>query len=53
MAGAKREVLGAFIRGRRHLANLSLRQLASMTSLSILTSARWSGGYHTSRRYAC
>ena len=30
----QREVLGAFIRSQRHLANLSLRQLASMTSLS-------------------
>ena len=30
----QREVLGAFIRNQRQLANLSLRQLASMTSLS-------------------
>lgn len=30
----QREVLGAFIRSQRQLANLSLRQLASMTSLS-------------------
>ena len=30
----QREVLGAFIRTQRKLANLSLRQLASMTSLS-------------------
>ena len=31
---AQREVLGAFIRSQRKLANLSLRQLAEMTSLS-------------------
>ncbi len=31
---AQREALGAFIRTQRQLANLSLRQLASMTSLS-------------------
>jgi transcriptional regulator with XRE-family HTH domain len=30
----QREALGAFIRARRKLANLSLRQLAEMTSLS-------------------
>jgi transcriptional regulator with XRE-family HTH domain len=30
----QREALGAFIRTRRKLANLSLRQLAEMTSLS-------------------
>jgi transcriptional regulator with XRE-family HTH domain len=30
----QREVLGAFIRSQRQLANLSLRQLASMTRLS-------------------
>jgi len=31
---AQREALGAFIRSQRKLANLSLRQLAEMTSLS-------------------
>ncbi len=31
---AQREALGAFIRSQRKLANLSLRQLADMTSLS-------------------
>ena len=31
---AQREALGAFIRTRRQLANLSLRQLADLTSLS-------------------
>src|ERR1700735_1902454 len=31
---AQREVLGAFIREQRKRANLSLRQLAEMTSLS-------------------
>src|ERR1700743_2016402 len=31
---AQREALGAFIRTQRKLANLSLRQLAEMTSLS-------------------
>ena len=31
---AQREALGAFIRSQRQLANLSLRQLAEMTSLS-------------------
>ena len=31
---AQREALGAFIRTQRKLANLSLRQLADMTSLS-------------------
>jgi transcriptional regulator with XRE-family HTH domain len=31
---AQREALGAFIRTRRQLANLSLRQLAELTSLS-------------------
>jgi transcriptional regulator with XRE-family HTH domain len=31
---AQREALGAFIRSRRQLANLSLRQLAELTSLS-------------------
>src|ERR1700731_875404 len=31
---AKREALGAFIRDQRKLANLSLRQLAELTSLS-------------------
>jgi transcriptional regulator with XRE-family HTH domain len=31
---AQREALGAFIRSQRRLANLSLRQLAEMTSLS-------------------
>ncbi|HEY6278160.1 MAG TPA: helix-turn-helix domain-containing protein [Streptosporangiaceae bacterium] len=31
---AQREALGAFIRSQRKLANLSLRQLAQMTSLS-------------------
>jgi transcriptional regulator with XRE-family HTH domain len=31
---AQREALGAFIRAQRKLANLSLRQLADMTSLS-------------------
>src|SRR5579863_4009455 len=31
---AQREALGAFIRSRRQLANLSLRQLADLTSLS-------------------
>src|ERR1700761_7397020 len=30
----QRETLGAFIRSQRQLANLSLRQLATMTSLS-------------------
>jgi transcriptional regulator with XRE-family HTH domain len=30
----RREALGAFIRSQRKLANLSLRQLAEMTSLS-------------------
>ncbi len=31
---AQRDALGAFIRSQRKLANLSLRQLAEMTSLS-------------------
>jgi transcriptional regulator with XRE-family HTH domain len=31
---AQREALGAFIRTRRQMANLSLRQLADLTSLS-------------------
>ncbi len=31
---AQREALGAFIRNQRKLANLSLRQLAELTSLS-------------------
>ena len=31
---AQRETLGAFIRTRRQMANLSLRQLADLTSLS-------------------
>ena len=31
---AQREALGAFIRSQRQLANLSLRQLADLTSLS-------------------
>ena len=31
---AQRQALGAFIRSQRQLANLSLRQLAEMTSLS-------------------
>src|ERR1039457_1385388 len=31
---AQREALGAFIRSQRKLANLSLRQLAELTSLS-------------------
>ena len=31
---AQREALGAFIRTRRQMANLSLRQLAELTSLS-------------------
>jgi transcriptional regulator with XRE-family HTH domain len=31
---AQQEALGAFIRGQRKLANLSLRQLADLTSLS-------------------
>ena len=31
---AKRETLGAFIRTQRQMANLSLRQLADLTSLS-------------------
>ena len=31
---AQREALGAFIRSQRKLANLSLRQLADLTSLS-------------------
>jgi transcriptional regulator with XRE-family HTH domain len=31
---AQRETLGAFIRSQRQLANLSLRQLADLTSLS-------------------
>src|ERR1700679_2728437 len=31
---AQREALGAFIRTQRHMANLSLRQLADLTSLS-------------------
>jgi transcriptional regulator with XRE-family HTH domain len=31
---AKRDVLGAYIRSQRKLANLSLRQLAELTSLS-------------------
>jgi transcriptional regulator with XRE-family HTH domain len=31
---AQREALGAFIRSQRQLANLSLRQLAELTSLS-------------------
>jgi transcriptional regulator with XRE-family HTH domain len=31
---AKKEALGAFIRAQRKMANLSLRQLAEMTSLS-------------------
>ena len=31
---AQREALGAFIRSRRQMANLSLRQLADLTSLS-------------------
>jgi transcriptional regulator with XRE-family HTH domain len=30
----QREALGAFIRGQRKMANLSLRQLAELTSLS-------------------
>ena len=37
---AQREALGAFIRSQRKLANLSLRQLADLTSLSTRTSAR-------------
>ncbi len=32
--GAQREALGAFIREQRKQANLSLRQLAELTSLS-------------------
>jgi transcriptional regulator with XRE-family HTH domain len=31
---SQKEALGAFIRGQRKMANLSLRQLAEMTSLS-------------------